>query len=228
MAGIRRETILVADDDSGFREQVSALVGDAGYEASEATTGPEALQAARHLRPRLVVLDVQLPEICGYEVCRELRDEFGTGLPVIFVSAERTEPADRTVGLLVGADDYLVKPIASDEFLARVRALLRRSGPTIATASALTAREHEILRLLADGLNTRDIARELFISRKTVATHIGHILGKLGVHSRTEAVALAYRDGLVSARVPDRVSRRGKREEPVVAAGSSRLIDDRV
>jgi DNA-binding NarL/FixJ family response regulator len=201
MTGVRRETIVVADADRSFREQISALVRDAGYESSEATTGPEAVEAARRLRPRLIVLDVQLPEICGYEVCRELRDEFGAGLPVIFVSAERTEPSDRIAGLLVGADEYLVKPVASDEFLARVRVLLRRSGPVIASASALTARELEILRLLADGLTTSDIARHLFISRKTVGTHIEHILRKLGVHSRTEAVALAYRDGLVGARI---------------------------
>jgi DNA-binding NarL/FixJ family response regulator len=200
MTGVRqRETIVVADADSGFREQVSGLLGDAGYEVTEATTGPEALKAARRLRPRLVVLDVQLPEICGYEVCRKLRDEFGPGLPVIFVSAERTEPSDRVAGLLLGADDYLAKPVALDELLARVRALLRRSSPMIASASALTTRELEILRLLADGLTTGDIARHLFISRKTVGTHIEHILLKLGVHSRTEAVALAYRDGLVGA-----------------------------
>jgi two-component system, NarL family, nitrate/nitrite response regulator NarL len=200
MTGVRRrDTIVVADADSGFREQVSALLGDAGYEASEAATGPEALEAARRLRPRLVVLDVGLPEICSYEVCRKLRDEFGAGLAVMFVSAERTEPSDRIAGLLLGADDYLAKPVAFDELLARVRALLRRSSPMIATASALTTRELEILRLLADGLTGGDIARHLFISRKTVGTHIEHILRKLGVHSRTEAVALAYRDGLVGA-----------------------------
>jgi two-component system nitrate/nitrite response regulator NarL len=195
----RRETIVVADADAAFRKQASALLGEAGYEASEATNGPEALDAARRLRPRLVVLDVQLPEICGYEVCRQLRDEFGAGVALIFVSAERTEPSDRTAGLLVGADDYLVKPVAPDEFLARVRALLRRSGPTIAAASALTARELEILGLLADGLTTREIARHLFITGKTVSTHVEHILHKLGVHSRAEAIALAYRDGLVGA-----------------------------
>jgi DNA-binding NarL/FixJ family response regulator len=193
----RRETIVVADADSRFRQQVSAVLEDAGYEASEATTGPEAIDAVRRLRPRLVVLDVQLPEICGYAVCRKLRDEFGAALPVIFVSAERTEPSDRTAGLLLGADDYLAKPVASDELVARVRGLLRRSGSRMASASALTSRELEILGLLADGLATADIARQLFISRKTVGTHIEHILRKLGVHSRTEAVALAYRDGLV-------------------------------
>jgi DNA-binding NarL/FixJ family response regulator len=193
------ETILVADADPRFRQQVSALVRNAGYQPRLAKTGPAALEAARRLRPRLLVLDVRLPEICGYQVCRALRDEFGAGLPIIFVSAERTEPSDRIAGLLVGADEYLPKPVASDELLARVRALLRRSPSIIAPASDLTARECEILRLLADGLTTADIARELFISRKTVGSHIENMLRKLHVHSRTEAVALAYREGLVGA-----------------------------
>jgi DNA-binding NarL/FixJ family response regulator len=201
MTAVRqRETIVVADADSGFREQVSGILDDAGYEATEAATGTEALKAARRLRPDLVVLDVKLPEVCGYEVCRKLRDEFGPSLPVIFVSAERTEPSDRIAGLLLGADDYLAKPIAFDELLARVRGLLRRSRSTIESAPDLTARELEILRLLAEGHATGDIARHLFISRKTVGTHIEHILRKLRVHSRTEAVARAYRDGLVGGR----------------------------
>jgi DNA-binding NarL/FixJ family response regulator len=193
------QTILVADVDPGFRHRVSALIRDAGYQPSVAKTGPAALEAARRLRPRLVVLDVQLPEICGYEVCRKLRGEFGASLPIIFVSAERTEPSDRVAGLLLGADEYLAKPVASDEFLARVHALLRRSPSTIAPASDLTAREREILRLLANGLTTADIARELFITCKTVGSHIENILRKLHVHSRTEAVALAYREGFVGA-----------------------------
>jgi DNA-binding NarL/FixJ family response regulator len=194
------ETILVADAEPRFRQQVSALVRDAGYQPCVAKTGPAALEAARGLRPRLVVLDVRLPEICGYQVCRTLRDEFGAGLPIIFVSAERTEPSDRIAGLLVGADEYLAKPIAPDEFLARICALLRRSSATNGSVSGLTARELEILRLLAEGLPSCDIARRLFISGKTVATHIEHILRKLHVHSRAEAVAFAYREGLVGGR----------------------------
>jgi DNA-binding NarL/FixJ family response regulator len=200
VTAVVRETILVADADPGFRQQVSALVRDAGYQPCIAKTGPAALEAARRGQPRLVVLDVRLPEICGYQVCRTLREEFGAALPIVFVSAERTEPSDRIAGLLVGADEYLAKPIAPDEVLARFRALLRRSPSTIAPASDLTAREREILRLLADGLTTADIARELFISRKTVGSHIEHILRKLHVHSRTEAVAFAYREGLVAGR----------------------------
>jgi two-component system, OmpR family, response regulator len=200
VTSVADETILVADADPGFRGQASALVREAGYRPALARTGPAALEAARRLRPRLVILDVRLPEICGYQVCRALRDEFGAGLAIIFVSAERTDPSDRIAGLLVGADDYLAKPVASDEFLARVRALLRRSGATNGSVSGLTTRELEILHLLAEGLPSRDIARRLFISGKTVGTHIEHILRKLRVHSRTEAVAVAYREGLVASR----------------------------
>jgi DNA-binding NarL/FixJ family response regulator len=200
VTSVARETILVADADAGFRRQVSALLRAAGYQPCVAKTGPAALEATRRLRPGLVVSDVRLPEICGYEVCRKLRDEFGAGLPIIFVSGERTEPSDRIAGLLVGADDYLAKPLEFDEFLVRIRALLRRSHSTAPPASDLTARELEILQLLADGLKTSDIAGQLFISRKTVGTHIENILRKLRVHSRTEAVGLAYREGLVGAR----------------------------
>lgn len=118
---------------------------------------------------------------------------------MIFLSGERTESFDRVAGLLVGADDYLVKPFDPDELAARVRAVLRRAQPSVpAPLQSLTRRELEVLRLLADGLDQRQIAAELVISAKTVGTHIERILGKLGVHSRAQAVALAYRDELLS------------------------------
>jgi DNA-binding NarL/FixJ family response regulator len=113
---------------------------------------------------------------------------------------------DRVAGLLLGADDYLGKPFVEDELLARMRALLRRSGsrrvPTDAPPSPLTRREVEILRMLAAGLAQRDIAQSLVISPNTVATHIQRILTKLGVHSRAQAVAEAYRLGLLGSAAP--------------------------
>ena len=133
----------------------------------------------------------------GYEVCRCVRDEFGDVVAVLFVSAERTEWFDRVAGLLIGADDYLVKPFVSDELLARVRALLRRARQT-AGDRELTGRELEVLRLLAEGLDLDEIARALVISPTTVRKHIEHILGKLGVHTRAQAVALAYRERLIA------------------------------
>jgi DNA-binding NarL/FixJ family response regulator len=144
-----------------------------------------------------------MPGISGYGVCHALRDEFGESLPIMFVSGERTEPYDRVAGLLVGADDYLVKPFAPDELLARVRNLIGRRQPAISSGrgapSTLTERELDVLRLLADGLDQDDIARQLFISPKTVSRHIEHILRKLSVRSRAQAVALAFRDQLVSS-----------------------------
>ena len=193
-------SILVVDDDPTFRELVATLLERLGCESIEAADGLEALAVATS-KPSLVLLDVDLPGISGYEVCRELRDAYGNDLPIVFVSGKRTEQLDRVGGLLLGADDYIVKPFEPDEFLARVRRYLSRaSQPRGAGIRAeLTSREREVLRLLASGLDQRAIAAQLVISPKTVATHIQRILGKLGVRSRAQAVALAHRHGLVEA-----------------------------
>jgi DNA-binding NarL/FixJ family response regulator len=141
--------------------------------------------------------------VSGYEVCRELRDTFGDDLAIIFLSGDRTEPHDRVAGLLLGADDYIVKPFDEGELLARIRSSLRRSAPSndggadsAATDASLTSREREVLSLLARGLSQADIAGTLVISPKTVGTHIQRVLAKLGVHSRAQAVALAHTQGL--------------------------------
>jgi two-component system, NarL family, secretion system response regulator SalR len=116
-------------------------------------------------------------------------------MPIVFVSGSRTESYDRVAGLLVGADDYIVKPYAPDELLTRIRHLVRRSKSLSPSVTAgLTSREREVLRLLANGLRQEDIAERLFISRKTVGTHVGNILRKLGVRSQAQAVSVAYRE----------------------------------
>ena len=197
--------ILVVDGDRASRKSVSALLRRIGHETREAKTGPEALELAMHLRPTLVILEVNLDEVSGYEVCRELRDAFGSEISVIFLSGKRTTPSDRVAGLLVGADDYIVKPFDSDEFLARARAALRRvlvqpingKDALPAVDASLTAREREVLQLLARGSNQTEIAGALVISPKTVGGHIQRILAKLGVHSRAHAVAVAHQHGLV-------------------------------
>ena len=192
--------ILLVDDDPAMRELLVGLLEQAGFPTREVASGEEALAAARGgRRPLLVILDVRLPGVSGYEVHHELRSRFGDDLPIIFISGERVESLDRTGGLLLGADDYVVKPFAPDELVARVRRLVARSEAARANKKGptLTGREGEILRLLANGLDQPEIAKELFISSKTVATHIQHILAKLGVHSRAQAVAVAHRDGLL-------------------------------
>jgi DNA-binding NarL/FixJ family response regulator len=131
----------------------------------------------------------------GYELCHELRREFGESLVIMLVSGDRTEPEDRVAALLLGADHYLVEPFDPYELLARMRRLLARSAA--ADQPALTRREHQVLLLLADGRSRLEIAHDLVISPKTVATHVRHILDKLGARSRAQAVALAFRANII-------------------------------
>jgi DNA-binding NarL/FixJ family response regulator len=191
--------ILVADPDEHARNLAANVLCKAGYSTLQAETGEEALEIAQHERPAVVLLEVCLPGICGYEVCRELRATLGQSLSIVFVSEIRNESFDRVAGLLLGADECLAKPLVVDEFLARVRALLRRDPRSSAgVASTITPREQEVLELLALGLGKKEIGSRLFISPRTVSTHVEHIFAKLGVQNRAQAVALFYRDGLVS------------------------------
>jgi DNA-binding NarL/FixJ family response regulator len=193
--------ILVVDDDPAFRDLIATLLERIGCQTVGAGDGHEALHTAASSPPDVVLLDVDLPGSSGYEICRELRDAYGDDLPIVFISGTRTEQLDRVGGLLIGADDYVVKPFEPDELLARVRRLLARASirPAARAAEELTSREQEILRLLAAGLDQAAIASLLVISPKTVATHIQRILGKLGVRSRAQAVAFAHQHGLVGA-----------------------------
>jgi two-component system, NarL family, nitrate/nitrite response regulator NarL len=194
--------ILIVDGDRQSRTLISRVLKRVGYSTYEAETGEEALAAAKRERPALVVLEALLPGVSGYEVCRELKDEFGETLPIVFVSGNRTEPGDRVAGLLVGGDDYLVKPFDPNELLARVRRLLPPRLARGETPRRLTRRELDVLSLLVEGLSQPEIAERLFISPKTVGKHIEHILPKLGVHNRAQAVALAVRDELIENHRP--------------------------
>jgi len=116
--------ILVADDDQAVRESLRRSLTFNGYEVVVAADGAEALEKARSDQPDLVLLDVNMPELDGLEVCRQIRAS-GSEVPVLMLTA-RVEVGDRVLGLDAGADDYLPKPFALEELLARIRALLRR------------------------------------------------------------------------------------------------------
>jgi DNA-binding NarL/FixJ family response regulator len=190
--------VLIADPDDAFRSRLARILTDAGYAVLQADTGDGALAMARSHGPAAVVLEVPLAGLSGYEVCHLVRAELGTNLPVLFLSSVRTEPYDRVAGLLLGADDYMVKPFAAGELLARLANLIRRSRSRSAgLARDLTRRELEVLDLMGEGLRQEGIARRLFISPKTVATHVEHILRKLGVHSSAEAIVAAYREDII-------------------------------
>jgi two-component system response regulator MprA len=120
-------SILVVDDDRRLAASIRRVLAYEGYRVSLAVDGPSALKMARDSIPDLVVLDVMLPGIDGIEVCRRLREGSET-LPILMLTA-RDSIGDRVTGLDSGADDYLPKPFAYDELVARVRALLRRAAP---------------------------------------------------------------------------------------------------
>ena len=186
--------VLVVDDDEPTRAFLAEVLARVGIPTCLAASGIEALELAADRRPSAVLLDVSMPGISGYETCHELRNRYGPSLPIVFLSGERIEQYDRAAGLLIGADDYLFKPVSQDELLARIRTLTARSEYE---EIPLTRREREVIGLLADGLSGREIADRLVISPSTAAKHIEHAVGKLGVRSRTQAVVKAYRLRLI-------------------------------
>src|SRR5712671_5853144 len=121
-------TVLVVDDERTIRDALARALRAHGYEVAVAADGGQALQMVGVLRPDAIVLDVMMPGLDGFEACRRLRAS-GARVPVLMLTA-RDEVSDRVEGLDAGADDYLVKPFALDELLARLRALLRRTVAT--------------------------------------------------------------------------------------------------
>ena len=148
--------ILVVDDEPDITALVAYHLAKAGYRVSTAANGPDALKAAREERPDLVILDVMLPGVSGYDVLDELRRRDETrDVGVILLTARREEP-DRIRGLSLGADDYLTKPFSPHELALRVNALLRRLGaPAVAQGSTITAGpvtvDRSAHRVLVDG-----------------------------------------------------------------------------
>lgn len=117
--------ILVVDDEPNITDLVATALRYVGFEVSTASSGHEALAAASRFRPDLMVLDVMMPDVDGFEVTRRLRSE-GQRIPVVFLTA-RDATEDKVAGLTVGGDDYVTKPFSLEELVARVRAVLRRS-----------------------------------------------------------------------------------------------------
>jgi DNA-binding response OmpR family regulator len=173
--------ILVAEDDRDIADLIAHYVQKAGWTAQVAASGDEALARARESTPDMAILDVMLPGMSGFEVCRALRADSRTAdVPIIMVTARAEEP-DRIVGLDLGADDYLAKPFSPNELMARIRALMRRSrrqdaedgrlafGPIVMDGSRHTVTEH--------GREVMLTAKE-FLLLRYLLQHRGRVLSR--------------------------------------------------
>jgi DNA-binding NarL/FixJ family response regulator len=202
--------ILVADDHPVVRDGLVAMLGtQADFEVvGQAATGREAVRQVVALRPDVVLLDLEMPEMDGVEVIERLSEET-PGTHVIVFTAFDTD--DRIVGAVqAGAQGYLLKGAPREDVFRAVRVV--HSGgsllePVVASKllrqvshdfQSLTPRELEVLGLVAQGLQNKEIAAQLVITERTVKFHVSSILAKLGADNRTEAVTIAARRGLIS------------------------------
>ncbi|GIP34312.1 response regulator transcription factor [Paenibacillus sp. J2TS4] len=146
-----REIIMVIDDDEKITSMLRRSLVFEGYEVGTANDGQEGLKSILQQVPDLIILDVMMPKIDGWEVCRRIR-ESGMNIPILMLTA-KDEVADRVKGLDLGADDYLVKPFALEELLARVRSLLRRKADRAENNSRISYED-----IILD-LDTREVLR---------------------------------------------------------------------
>jgi len=126
------ERLLLVDDEENLRTMLAAALAHSGFDVETAANGRDALARTKAIGPDLILLDVMMPDLDGFEVCRRLRAEY-VKTPIIFLTA-RDETSDKVRGLTTGGDDYLVKPFSLEELVARVQAVLRRSGGEQTTA----------------------------------------------------------------------------------------------
>jgi DNA-binding NarL/FixJ family response regulator len=199
--------VLVVDDHALLRTGVANIINqEPDLEVvAEAGDGVEAVAAFERHHPDVTLLDLRMPVMEGVEVVRRIREQDPQARVIILTTYDTDDEIARA--LKAGAKAYVLKDIAADDLIGCIRTVL--AGKTyLAPAAAaklaegvtrvqLTPRELTTLRLLADGKANKEIANELDISERTVKTHLGHLFEKLGVTSRTEAIKVASRRGLV-------------------------------
>ena len=198
--------LLVVDDEPILLKAVAATLRAEGYDITTARGGADALVAINQTMPDLIVSDIRMPGMDGYEFARILRSNARTALiPIIFLTA-KGERRDRIAGFRSGVDAYLTKPFDPDELLAVITGILSRMERTGAEIARLmssvkgeesgdsefefdedfTEAEQRVARLVADGLSNKEIASELGVSVRTVEGHISNILSKKGWNNRVE------------------------------------------
>jgi len=199
-----REVILLIDDAPDTVRMIAEALDEAGYTVLVATDGATALKRLERITPDAVLLDACMPGMDGFETCRRLKQAPGMRtVPVIFMTG-LAETERLVEGLSAGGIDYLVKPVVPDELVARLQAHLRvaremnaamrargeeTEPPAALLPNPLTQREMDVLEWVARGKTNRDVAEILGMSPRTVNKHLEHIYEKLGVETRTAAVA---------------------------------------
>lgn len=213
--------VLLADDHALFRAGIASLLRAWGMDVvGQAANGVEALELARALRPDLVLMDVAMPEADGLQATRLIKAE----LPEIRIVIVTVSDEDEYLfeAIKSGAEGYLLKDMSENELERTLRALeagepalspglaaklldefgrLAREGPA-KDESELSAREREVLQLVAEGATNREVAGKLYLSEHTINFHMRNILQKLHLRNRAQAVAYAVRTGLVTPRDP--------------------------
>lgn len=213
--------VVVADDHSLFRDGLVSLLEAAGYEiVGQVGDGQAAVEMVLETRPDLVLLDLAMPVLNGHEALKEIRASAPEVKIVVLTVSD--EDADLRRAIQAGAQGYLLKSLNADQFLellaglqegeaaitrkmtAQLMAQMADSTTDEAPpAEILTARERQLLQLVSQGFSNRAIAQKLSISHNTVKYHLKNILQKLGVQNRTEAVAIAIRDGWLNQKGGD-------------------------
>lgn len=203
--------LLLIDDDPNLILLVKDYLEFRGYEVITAENGREALEVLEGDAPDMIICDVMMPEMDGYSLVQHVRQDPRTSwIPVLFLSA-KGQSQDRVKGLNTGADVYMVKPFEPEELVAQVESSLKQAArmserPGRAGESApkiqvpfdveLTPTELKVVTFVARGMANREIAEELNVSQRTIESHVSNMLGKTGLHNRTELARWAIENSM--------------------------------
>ena len=154
----QQKTVLIVEDEKNIVDILRFNLQREGYRTVEAYDGADGLEKARSENPDIILLDVMLPKMIGFDVCRTLRDE-GNNVPVIILTA-REEEADKVLGLEIGADDYITKPFSMRELIARVKANIRRTGMNAAASATAATAAMPVVGDLAINTDSRQVFRD--------------------------------------------------------------------